>query len=1119
MSEIENTENQDPTNSVPEPVIDDKQQVSKTEKSVSKKGWKFYLKVFCAFLLCMVFAFGIAIFYCLNKLMSDGNLERMVNEKVSEAINMEINFEKIGISFPSLELTNIHIATDSADMKLDSYIASVKVRPDILAALRGSLMIDYLTVASSSTYLELKAIKPTDVARNESQEPSKPFDLSSINFPFKTLDISNVWVNFVNGATNEKYEVRLNNAGISYSLLSSALPYKIDAEWVGKASANVEGDFYWPSRVLGDVELNVTDMAAVKKFVPEEYQSYLKSVTGSSARASFDYNIDKNTVEVSKYDVEVAPLAKANGAVSLTSMTPLNMKASANVLPIKVSEVWPMVKDFVPAEYGLSLPSGDIGAEVDVTLVGSEPMRLSATAKPQKLEVLTSYLSDKVLVKRGNITYGADGGIVVSDLEAAIGDSVISLPSFSLSLNDMNMTGVFGAKLDFATLLKALKKYLSEGMNNFTITGKADLNGNVKGNLSDVASIKVNGSVLSDRIDLTENKTKAKGFVEALDIKFSDVGKECGQIKIDSLRASATGATINASGIVKNQKDIGFDCKAKGNINVDEFSKLAAGLFDLPVKANQYKGSLSIDLMLGGTVDNPKPSGSIVAKNVSADVTELYGLAVSELNGNVTADNDKLVLKDIKAKLLGGSVDLNGSVNNFQAMKLNAVANVKGTDLAEIRKLIGVWVPDMPKELNFAGKADLNASLSGSTAAPVIKGSAQLVNASFEHPSVLRPIEKINGRIEFNNDGLSSNGLTAFWGTSKANVTGSLKDWAKFVSNFKFTVAPLDITDAAGFFLKDSGYEFLGVGTGNGTVTGALEKIKVDCTAKVDVGTVTAVITEGGESMKFPYKNLFARAIYSDSALNVASASLKLFEGDITAKGKASLATEPIKFDFEANINGLQTQEFLKANADKKYEKTIVGGINGSAKITGDTTGLNSINGSASLAMPYGTYDSPDLIKKIAEKLKAPQLASGTIENVAGDYDIANGRISSDNAMGKSKDSKIYYRGSIGLDTTLDGSLDVEMGKKTCSSGYLKELIGNSETLNLSVKVGGSLTSPSVEIPVKDIAKKSAQNEINKLLEKNNLGSDKLKQSAGKVADKIGEGVNKLGKSLKKLFK
>ena len=57
-------------------------------------------------------------------------------------------------------------------------------------------------------------------------------------------------------------------------------------------------------------------------------------------------------------------------------------------------------------------------------------------------------------------------------------------------------------------------------------------------------------------------------------------------------------------------------------------------------------------------------------------------------------------------------------------------------------------------------------------------------------------------------------------------------------------------------------------------------------------------------------------------------------------------------------------------NADKKYENTIVGGINGSAKITGDTTGLNSINGSATLAMPYGTYDSPDLIKKIAEKLK-----------------------------------------------------------------------------------------------------------------------------------------------------
>ena len=45
MSEIENTENQNPTNSVSEPVIEDKQQVAKPEKSVSKKGWKFYLRV------------------------------------------------------------------------------------------------------------------------------------------------------------------------------------------------------------------------------------------------------------------------------------------------------------------------------------------------------------------------------------------------------------------------------------------------------------------------------------------------------------------------------------------------------------------------------------------------------------------------------------------------------------------------------------------------------------------------------------------------------------------------------------------------------------------------------------------------------------------------------------------------------------------------------------------------------------------------------------------------------------------------------------------------------------------------------------------------------------------
>ena len=773
-----------------------------------------------------------------------------------------------------------------------------------------------------------------------------------------------------------------------------------------------------------------------------------------------------------------------------------------------------MVKGFVPAEYGVSLSRGSIGADVGVNLDGDKPMALSAVVKPQKLEIATKYVTDNIIIQKGNVTYDGNN-VFASDFEIGLSDSYVKLNSLKFAVSDLSLNAVFGANIGIEGLLKNLKSYLSEQMNDFAITGNIAIDGNVNGKVTDLPSIKVNGSVISKQISLTEKKTKAKGSVDNLDVKLNSVGAESGTIIVENVQAAATGANLKVKGTIKNQKDIGFDCAADGSINVDEFSKFAAGLFNLPVKEGQYKGQLLLNMKLLGTVDNPKPSGQIVAKNIYADVSD-YGLVVKDFYGTVTADNDKLLFNNIKANLLGGDLVFNGNIKDFKKMKVEAVADVKNADLAMIRKFIGKLVPEMPAELDFSGKADVNATLNGPTSLPNIKGAALIKDGRFVHPSVFRPIEKINGRVNFDNNGLSSNSVTAFWGTSKANVSGSLKDWAKFITNFKFDVAPLDVTDAAGFFLDGTGYKVIGVGSGTGTVTGAIEQIKVDCMASVDVGTVTAVITEGGDSMKFPYKKLKAKATYFDSALDISSASLKLFEGDVAAKAKIYLASEPIKFDVDANLKQVQTQEFLKVNADKKYEKTLVGGLDGKAKLVGDTTGLNSINGNANLTMASGTYDSPDVIKKIADKLKNPSLASGTIENVSGDYTIAKGRISSNNTMGKSKDSTVVYKGSIGLDTTLDGSLDFALGKETCnSSSYLKDMLGKSDSLNFTCKVKGSLTSPNIDLPLDSLVKQKAKSEINKILGKDGGDSEK----ANKVADKISDGVKSLGKGLKKIFK
>jgi len=93
--------------------------------------------------------------------------------------------------------------------------------------------------------------------------------------------------------------------------------------------------------------------------------------------------------------------------------------------------------------------------------------------------------------------------------------------------------------------------------------------------------------------------------------------------------------------------------------------------------------------------------------------------------------------------------------------------------------------------------------------------------------------------------------------------------------------------------------------------------------------------------------------------------------------------------------------------------------------------------------------------------------------------------------MVKTRDGRLNFVGSIGLDATLDGEAQLQLKKEVCQkSNVLRQLIGNAETLDVPVTVKGPFTSPSVGLPLdrmlKDAAerrlKESAQKEIGKLL-------------------------------------
>lgn len=1063
--------------------------MSENETKVTRpaRGVFFYLKVLVVFGALLAFSAFIAVYYVYHQLTTDSRLEQMVMEKVSSAIQMDVKFESVSVTFPGIDIRNVTVATSTEELKVDSRIALIKIRPDLWAAFSGELLIDSLSVSSASTNVDiLKAASRKDSTPVASQD-GRPFDLSGVAFPFNSIDLSAIRFAITDHTAKTTHELLVNNAGLSRSLLSTAIPFNIDTVLAGKAEFKADGKLYWPSSVIADIDLKALDVNELKKLIPEQHRRHLEFVKGASARAAVKYNLVDGSLSLDSCHVQADPGLQADGSVKVSTFTPLNASASFKILPMPVDDIWPMIKAFVPAEHGLVLKNGRVSAEIDAAVSDSAPLKIAVALKPENVEVQARALPEKIQIGRGLVRY--DGSKVsFSGFEARMSDTLIKMTTGSLALDPVAFSGDLAAEVNFDSVWKLVSSHLSPEAKRVVPGGKASFDGNL---VYDKKGFRVDGTLSSDQIKLSEQKTSAQAILEKIRIQFSDLGPTTGQVKVESLEVKGVGAVVKISGVLKNAKDMGFDFAAAGNLSIDEFSKLGAGLFKLPVREGQFKGDLTLDVKLGGTMSNLKPQGKLEFKNVYADVSE-RGLVISNLNGAASADSDKLLVDKLSAELLGGNMTLSGSLNNFKKPVADARAAISGADLAAIRKLIKINYPEMPDEIEFSGLTDLNVNLTGSVAEPVLKGDAVLKACRFAHPAVFRPIENINGPVSFNNGGLTTSGLRADWGSSKALVNGQLKDWAKFVTDFKFSVDPLDLTDAAGFFLKGSGYVVEGKGTGSGSITGAVEKIKVDGVASIPAGLFAAPVSAKGDLFKFPYKNLTARAVYFDKVLNVNSAELDLFSGKVNASGKVFLANEPITFEFDTKVKSLMTQEFLAINSS--YKNVVQGGLDGSFVAKGNTNGLATLNGNASLAMPKGSYNSPPVVKQISQQLNAEHLASGTIENVAGDYVISGGRITSKNTVGKSKDGKVTFVGSVGLDATLDGEAQFQIKREACQqSKVLRDLVGNAEFLEIPISLKGSFMSPSVGIPLDRMLQKVAERKV----------KDSLQKEAGKALGKL----------------
>ncbi len=491
----------------------------------------------------------------------------------------------------------------------------------------------------------------------------------------------------------------------------------------------------------------------------------------------------------------------------------------------------------------------------------------------------------------------------------------------------------------------------------------------------------------------------------------------------------------------------------------EQFEKKISQLIGLPVSVAQYSMEYATVRLKGVTIgDSTKPElpmAQIKELSATCDLMSLLG-------GN-------LVLKEITVASLSSHLTLDSSGNLVMgdiprpATSTTAITSadlpfnlIRGNDLV-------IMISDTRKGHTLTVQV---ASASLINVAAAEEKSQLRINASFsgtsvESPMIMRPLTGLQGSLVYENQLLKADNLSGNWGPSAIKVSGQVNDLKKFALSLRYTIDPLDLTDLGKIFLPPDGYTLHGSGLAEGKIDGFASKASITGTVRFSSCNVAAPISTTNKStFIFPFQNVVAIFRYQAGTLAIESAHAGLFGGMLSGKGTLQPLKKPATYQIEAQGQGIQAESFLAQNTSQK--QVISGPVNATLQASGDTTGLASWNGKGDLNIQNGRYQAPPVITPVLSLVNLKEFASGDINAGNGTFTIRDGVMTTDDLTCLTTAGKAFYRGNVGLDTSLNGQLNLAFSQTAVQqSQALQQISLDGITANIPTRVGGTLLAPT----------------------------------------------------------
>lgn len=152
---------------------------------------------------------------------------------------------------------------------------------------------------------------------------------------------------------------------------------------------------------------------------------------------------------------------------------------------------------------------------------------------------------------------------------------------------------------------------------------------------------------------------------------------------------------------------------------------------------------------------------------------------------------------------------------------------------------------------------------------------------------------------------------------------------------------------------------------------------------------------------------------------------------------------------------------------------------------------MQQVQGSGSLSTKDLSLSDVKFINQVADIVKKPSMKDIQVKDLNLDFEIADGRVTTQPFDLKLGDYTMNLSGSTGLDQTIDYT-----GKITLPSGGIGSKLGT-----VDMTIGGTFTSPKVGIDMASLAKNAAEQALKRLVKGNDENGEETKEKES-VIDK-----------------